>query len=103
MIRTPEGVATFISQPLSTNTSNTWKIISNTVHVKASVHTCKQCRQSHCCLTLGNMGFTTLQHVGALGQLPPDHSYHCIIELLFVFVEAVFVAPRSEELGIAAT
>ena len=24
-----------------------------------------------------------------------------IIELLFVFVEAVFVAPRSEELGIA--
>ena len=25
-----------------------------------------------------------------------------IIELLFVFVEAVFFAPRSEELGIAA-
>ena len=25
----------------------------------------------------------------------------CIIELLFVFVEAVFVAPRSEELGIS--
>ena len=24
-----------------------------------------------------------------------------LIELLFVFVEAVFVAPRSEELGIA--
>ena len=24
-----------------------------------------------------------------------------IIELLFVFVEAVFVAPRSEQLGIA--
>ena len=26
---------------------------------------------------------------------------HTIIELLFVFVEAVFVAPKSEELGIA--
>ena len=28
-------------------------------------------------------------------------AYHIIIELLFVFVEAVFVTPRSEELGIA--
>ena len=28
------------------------------------------------------------------------HITHCIIELLFVFVEAVFVAPRSEQLGI---
>ena len=26
---------------------------------------------------------------------------HVLIELLFVFVEAVFVGPRSEELGIA--
>ena len=26
---------------------------------------------------------------------------HVIIELLFVFIEAVFVTPRSEELGIA--
>ena len=29
-----------------------------------------------------------------------EHSGDYIIELLFVFVEAVFVAPRSEELGI---
>ena len=26
---------------------------------------------------------------------------YLLVELLFVFVEAVFVAPRSEELGIA--
>ena len=28
--------------------------------------------------------------------------FYVIFELLFVFVDAVFVAPRSEELGIAA-
>ena len=30
----------------------------------------------------------------------PTHEMQ-LVELLFVFVEAVFVAPRSEELGIA--
>ena len=32
---------------------------------------------------------------------PSKHCFIHVIELLFVFVEAVFVAPRSEELGIA--
>ena len=30
-----------------------------------------------------------------------DNNPYRVIELLFVFVDAVFVAPRSEELGIA--
>ena len=38
-------------------------------------------------------------HVG--GNVNPETICPMIIELPFVFVEAVFVAPRSEELGIA--
>ena len=38
---------------------------------------------------------------GSLHEHQTDVHVLSIIELLFVFVEAVFVAPRSEELGIA--
>ena len=37
----------------------------------------------------------------ALAIIPVQTYRYWVIELLFVFVEAVFVAPRSEELGIA--
>ena len=50
-----------------------------------------------------NYGAGSVPHnITSLGEIliPICHTSVHVIELLFVFVEAVFVAPRSEELGI---